>query len=117
MEPLASTGSSSHDMDVKEPDQAVGAAGEPAPEPADADGPLETQVESPVDLLLGCCVDSHRADGASQQEVADSLLSPGFGNGFADCWCALKVDPGGGGVRKCQNEHEVQGEGLHLLAS
>jgi len=52
-----------------------------------------------------------------KQEVADSVLSPGFGNGFADCWCALKVDPCGGEVRKCQNEHEVQGEGLHLIAS
>lgn len=63
MEPLASADSSSHDMDMKEPDQAVGAAGEPAPEPADADGPLEAQVESPIDFLLGCCIDSHRADG------------------------------------------------------
>lgn len=63
MESLASAGSSNHGMDVKEPDQAAGAAGEPAPEPADADGALETQVEAPVDLLLGCCIDSPRADG------------------------------------------------------
>ncbi|XP_046781642.1 hydrocephalus-inducing protein homolog isoform X3 [Gallus gallus] len=48
MEPLASADSSSHDMDMKEPDQAVGAAGEPAPEPADADGPLEAQLLPPA---------------------------------------------------------------------
>ncbi|OXB74070.1 UNVERIFIED_CONTAM: hypothetical protein H355_003133 [Colinus virginianus] len=52
MKPLASAESSNEDVSMKEPAQAVGAAGEPAPEPADADGPLETQVESPIDPLL-----------------------------------------------------------------
>ncbi|XP_065590287.1 hydrocephalus-inducing protein homolog [Cyrtonyx montezumae] len=48
MEPLASAESSNEDGNVKEPAQAVGAAEEPAPGPADADGALETQLLPPA---------------------------------------------------------------------
>ncbi|XP_065590283.1 hydrocephalus-inducing protein homolog [Cyrtonyx montezumae] len=48
MEPLASAESSNKDGNVKEPAQAVGAAEEPAPGPADADGALETQLLPPA---------------------------------------------------------------------
>ncbi|XP_021264314.1 hydrocephalus-inducing protein homolog isoform X3 [Numida meleagris] len=47
-EPLASVENSSHDMGEKEAAQAVGAAGEPAPVPSDADEPLETQLLPPA---------------------------------------------------------------------
>ncbi|NXL83544.1 HYDIN protein, partial [Alectura lathami] len=48
LEPSASAEGSNRDVGLEEPAQAMGAAGEPAAEPADADDPLETQMLPPA---------------------------------------------------------------------
>lgn len=110
MEPSASTESICGTLGVEEPAQAMGAAEDPAQEPADADDSLEAEVDFPVDpppVLLppvGIAVTATEQMGAFlQQGVVGKgwrLLTLGIGFGLLPLLvslAALEADLGGGG--------------------
>ena len=110
MEPSVSAESSSRAVGVEEPAQAMGAAGDSAQEPADADDSLEAQVVFPIDPPaalpppMGIAVMATEQMGASLQQgfVAKvwCLLALGIGFGLLTLLvslAALEVDLGGDG--------------------